>query len=80
MTFQPWEIFFQQLKSHFLYFSQANMNFLAWDKIFDPGEKYFVQDNFYFVLDKNYFVWAEVQGISVAFVCYVSFTRRLETV
>ena len=56
------------------------MNFLTWDKIFDPGEKYFVQDNFYFVLDKNYFVWAEVQGISVAFVCYVSFTRRLETV
>ena len=44
---------FIQLTSHFLSFSQANMNFLASDKIFD------------FVSDKNNFVRAEGRGNSI---------------
>ena len=33
---------FSSAWSPFLSFSQANMNFLAWDKIFCPDKKYFV--------------------------------------
>ena len=40
-----------QLKSHFLSFPQADMNFLAWNKNFCQ--------------DKKYFVWADGWGISV---------------
>ena len=43
--------FFPQLKSNFLSFSQPNMNFLAYEKIF------FFQDNFDFVPDKISFFW-----------------------
>ena len=42
--------FFPQLKGHFLFFFEANINFLAWDKVF--------------CLDKKYFVWANRRGIS----------------
>ena len=37
--------------SHFLSFSQANMNFLAWEK--------------FFCLDKKYFVRADGRGINL---------------
>ena len=46
---------FQQLKSHLLSFSRANMIFLAWVKKIWPDKKYFVQD-------KKYFVWADGRG------------------
>ena len=69
--------FVPQLKSHFLSFSEAIMNFLAWDKIFCLGqkcffqdkhyfvryEKYFVRGKKYFVRGKKYFVRADGQGI-----------------
>ena len=38
------------------------MDFIAMDKIFCHGQKFFVQDNLGFVLDKNYFVRAEGRG------------------
>ena len=40
------------------------MDFLAMDKIFCHGQKFFVQDNLGFVLDKSYFVRAEGPGMS----------------
>ena len=46
-------------------FSRAKMDFLAMDKIFCHGQKFFVQDNLGFVLDKKYFVRAEGRGISL---------------
>ena len=51
--------------SHFLSFSQANMNFLAWDKNFCPGQKEICLDKKCFVQDKKYFVRADGRGISV---------------
>ena len=41
------------------------MEFLAIDKIFCHGQKFFVQDNLGFVLHKNYFVRTEGQGITL---------------
>ena len=37
---------FTQLKSHFLSFSQANMNFLAWDENFCLDQKTFCPGQF----------------------------------
>jgi len=37
--FLAMEKIFTQLKGHFLSFSQANMKFSTWDKIFCPAKK-----------------------------------------
>ena len=48
-------IFFPQLKSLFLSFSQANMNFLAWEKNFSQVQKIFCPGQFSFCPSKKLF-------------------------